>query len=211
MEGNFMSDTTHGEMFSGSGSFRLIDMENAGKRGKTCKVLRFNGYPWDLEHSKTATEPQKAAARWSRAIYYRVFDLAGVDCTYQHDLSIPLSLSDVAGHVNDMVHRAAIEIGNGTELVVYEDSIKGVDAPVEPLGAGVPGKWSAQATNRGISMRQLDDVNEWSEITHGQTGNAAYRIARKVWDQVMKCATLREAREILESAGARLHGYCALD
>lgn len=200
-------------LWSGCGTFRLTDMENAGKSGKLCRVLRFSGAPWNWENLSHATEPQKAAARWSRQIYYKVYELAGVDCTYQHEIEIKMDFPAVKAILEGMLRKAAEEGVriDGSDLGLYEESIKGVRAPMPPLTAGVPGKWSYGADESGISGRQLDDVNEWSEITHGQTGNAAYRIAVKVWDRVKAAKTMGEATEILRAAGARLHGYCGLD
>ena len=203
----------HAELWSGAGNFRLTDMENAGKRGKLCRTLRFQGCPWAWEQNPAATPLQKAEARWSRTIYYKVYDLAGADCTYQHEVEINRTFDVVKEAIESMLIDARADgvMVNTGAVHCVEESIRGVDAPVPTLEAGVSGQWSASAGNHGISMRQTNDPNEWSEITHGQTSGAAYRIARKVWDQVTKAATMREAVEILRAAAARLHGYCAMD
>jgi hypothetical protein len=92
-----------------------------------------------------------------------------------------------------------------------ELTVRGVDAPKEPLQAGVEGKWSAGADESGVSLSQLDDVNEWREITHGQMPARAYELARKVWDRVKAARTRIEASDIPTAASCKLHGYCGLN
>lgn len=204
---------THARLWIGTGGFCVTDMTHAGKVGKVCRTLRFNGYPWDIEHSQHASDSDKAAARWSRTIYYKLYEFAGIECGYQHEIEIPLPFEEVKAALESIVEKAysdGVSVNAG-RLTLYEEPIKGIEAPAPALTAGVEGKWSAGADETGISLRQHDDPNEWSEITHGQTGWSAYKAAIKVWSRVKLAKTLSEAREILRSAGARLHGYCAMD
>ena len=94
---------------------------------------------------------------------------------------------------------------------MYDEEIKGIDAPRPKLSAGIDGVWGAGADEKGISMEDYRDVNMWREITHNQTGPKAYDIAKKVWPEVEKAKTVYEAARILRDAGARLHGYCGMD
>lgn len=103
----------------------------------------------------------------------------------------------------------------GMRMDTYDEEIRGIDAPLPPcdtLTAGIEGVWSASAGNHGISIHNIADRwNEWTEITHGQTKARAYGIAKKVWHLVLKAETCHEAADILSQAGAKLHGFCAID
>jgi hypothetical protein len=198
----------HVKVWTGSGSAAVIDMTHAGKRGKTCDYLRIVGTngPWVRE----AAADVKAAEQGTNEILYTLSELApgcehgGQVVGWSFDVVEKLLLS----HLFD----AKVAGANPTYLNIYKESIKAITAPRPVLTAGVEGKWSASCDVQGIHMRQLDDVNEWSEITpHDQTGPRAYELASKVWAQVKRAGKMGEAADILRNAGCRLHGYCAMD
>lgn len=187
----------HIQTWSGSRTARITEMTNAGKRGKTCRVLRFSGVPFDDCYA--TTKEQRDAVQITRDIGYEIEHLSDTaDFDTVRALLLRKLVTFTAPDLPSMVQ-------------IYDEEIKGIDAPRETLTAGVPGKWSAGADEHGISLAQLDDVNQWREITSRQTHFAAYEIARKVWDRVLQAATLRDAAEILRGAGAKLHGYCGMD
>ena len=188
----------HVQVWTGSRSARVTDMENAGKRGKLCRMLRFSGS--GLAYSDKLDDASKEAINYTNSIlYYLEHEVGGI------------GYDEVRTKVLAFVAEARAKGVQEWALGVHDEEIKGIAAPREVLTAGVEGKWSASADEGGISMRQLDDPNEWSEITHRQTYARAYEIARKVWPDVQKAKTLRDAAEVLRGAGARLHGYCAMD
>jgi len=94
-----------------------------------------------------------------------------------------------------------------------EDSIRGVDAPMEKLVYSVEDSFGALADENGVCLSALNDpYNQWTEITpSSQSKGQAYRLAAKVWDKVCETKTLSEASDILSQAGCKLHGYCAID
>jgi hypothetical protein len=207
-EGREEKEMVHIKVWSGSGCARITDMENAGKKGKTCKTLRISGTSWGPSDHETP-EQKKARKGWE-----------AISSTLEMDF--PESRRD--GEIADRDYAAMVEWvkkivsqvqGDGVPvyyLQAYDEEIKGIHAPKPPLTAGVSGKWSAGANENGISLHELDDPNEWTEITpHDQSDARAYDIARKVWDKVKEAQTMREAANILRAAGAKLHGYCAMD
>lgn len=189
----------HARTWMGSGCARVTDMANAGKRGKTCRTIRVSGVSWD--HWVGKGDPVKEAAiQYTREMMYFVENLpdsSEFDAVRSNLLRI-VDLARVAGVAEGLV-------------AIYDEEIKGISAPRPVLSAGVEGVWSASADEGGIRMHALNDVNEWSEITHGQTNARAYEIARKVWVQVSEAKTLHEASTVLRNAGAKLHGYCGMD
>lgn len=171
--------------WSGCKSAQIIDMTNAGRRGKTCSLVRY----WPAY-----TAAAEAAA--GELVRY---------------LNEPETMS--AGFDAILAGAEAIRARYPGDLNREEYMIRGVDAPAEPLAAGVAGIWSAEADENGLHLADLTDHNnEPREITdHRQSPSEAYRRAARVWPQVAASKTLRQAREILESAGCRLHHYCAMD
>lgn len=185
-------------IWSGSASCWVCDMTDAGKRGRKCRVLRITGSPSSYGYLNDPTAA--SAAQWTQEALY---------CAER--LSTETSFDDARGQLQAIVanaHAAGVPVGH---LQAYDEEIRAVDAPKPSLTAGVEGKWSAGADERGIRLHALDDVNEWTESTHGQAESRAYAIAAKVWPQVEQALTLYEAATILRQAGARLHGYCGLD
>lgn len=198
----------HVKVWSGSRTARIIDMTNAGKIGKRCSTLRISGASWSA--SPFETEDQKAARQASESLIAQLEGLGEHVSNGGQVLDYDFEM--LTGAVLHRVNAAHAAGSPESYLNAFGESIKGIHAPRRPLTAGVEGKWSAIADESGISMRQLDDVNEWSQITrHGQTGPQAYKLAAKVWDRVKQCSRMGEAAEILRAAGCKLHGYCAMD
>jgi hypothetical protein len=184
--------TIHVRVWSGTGSARVTDMTNAGKRGKACRVLRFSGWmPFGGEE-----------------FHQRCRDLCAQVLSYVQAQPADADFDPVAARVREIVQASGLP---EHAVAVYDETIRGIDAPRPVLTAGVSGKWSASASEDGVSLRQLDDVNEWTEITHGQTPARAYDLAANVWPKVQAARTQVEASDILGAAGVRLHGYCGLD
>lgn len=188
----------HVRTWSGCRTFRITDMTNACKRGKKCRTLHFSGVPWAWRNDAGAIEDN---AQQTGIMLYRIAE--GLQPTDDYDA--------VAERVKAIVADALAQGVPVNWLTVREEEIRGVDAPRVPLTAGVEGKWSIGADERGISGRQYDDINEWSLITNGQENSRAYDIAKRVWPLVSQTRTLYEAEKVLTNAGARLHGYCAVD
>jgi hypothetical protein len=189
--------TIHVRTWPGSGSATVTDMTHAGRRGRKCRTLRVSGWlpeAWD-------DTPAGRARRHTFGL------LAALDETKADE-----DFDAVRKRVRDLVAAARQDGVPEGNLTSYDEEIRGIDAPRPKLTAGVAGKWSAYADESGIHLYALDDPwNEWTEITHNQTEAAAYAIACKVWPLVQKAQTLHEAATILRAAGARLHGYCAID
>lgn len=198
----------HVKVWSGSRTARIIDMTNAGRIGKRCSTLRISGASWSA--SPFETDDQKAARLASESLIAQLEALG--DHVNNGGQVLDYDFEAVVELVLRRVHAAHAAGSPESYLNAFGESIKGIHAPRPVLVAGVEGKWTASADENGISMRQLDDVNEWSQITrHGQTGPQAYKLAAKVWDRVKRCAKMGEAAEILRAAGCKLHGYCAMD
>ncbi len=163
---------------------------------------------WESGCSGRITDMTNAGKRGKRCRVIRFANRGDTaTCSIFYEIkALPLSLSfDTAAEMlREMVARV-----DGVTL--DEELIRGIDAPVTPLSAGVAGKWAGHADQTGISLSALDDINEWREVTIRQTGPAAYAIARKVWERVKTAATVYEAGRILREAGASLHGYCGMD
>ena len=178
------------QVWSGSRTAVIIDMEHAGKIGKTCRRLYVDGIAYHAD---------RLGCDWTGRILHYIEALTERD-TYNYAKEV----------VQTLIESAELEGVRG--LTMREDTIKGIHAPRPVLTAGVDGKWAASADVHGISLRQLDDINQWSEITpSSQSAPQAYKIAANVWANVRAASTLREASSILSAAGARLHGYCGLD
>lgn len=184
------------------GSAAITDMANAGKRGKTCRVLRFAGAPWA---SNVGDETQRKAS------YHTCQIMAAIEGLLPADPAV--SFGTAAGIVSAMVSTAQADGVPEHYVACYAEEIRGVDAPVEALHHVVDGVYGATADGNGITLAAHNDpYNEWREITpHNQSDKQAYRLASKVWDKVTQCQTLHEAADVLRAAGCKLHGYCAMD
>lgn len=190
----------HVQYWIGSQSARVTDMTNAGKRGKTCEQLRYQGL--HISYRADATEQMKAAEQLSLEAEWFLTHLDPA-MTYEDIKNTLLNFQQQAQAHSSQLPSWAFQI--------TIESCKGIHAPKPLLTAGQDGIWSASADESGLTLRQLNDVNQWTSITHKQTNNAAYSIAAKVWDKVAAAQTMREATEILSNAGAALHSYCAMD
>jgi hypothetical protein len=179
------------------GSATVTDMTNAGKTGKRCRVLRVSGASWD---EWAGDDVQKLAARLTRQIIRLLNELDTANC-----------FAMVRDRLTELVDEARADGVPEGYLSIHDEEIRGIDAPRPVLTAGVEGVWSGSVDEGGVSLHALDDVNQWRECTHGQTGAAAYKIASAVWGRVKEAKTLHEASSILRDAGCRLHGWCGLD
>lgn len=189
----------HVQVWSGACNARVTDMTNAGKRGKTCRVLRFSGSPTLGYHPN---ETLIAAHEFTVDLLGR---LSGLDTT-------ETTFEQVAELLANAVASARQDGITDAWLSFCEDQpIRAIDAPKPELHAGNE-KWSGRLDNDGVHLRDLTDkFNEPCECTHGQTGTKAYKLATKVWGKVKEAETMHEASEILRAAGCRLHYWCAID
>lgn len=180
------------QVWRGSGSATITDMENAGKRGKTCRTFRFSGLAGGMT--------------WSGPLYVRAAELtAQVLAMLEPDFDTAVAM------VEAVVDQALAEgIGDGL-IGGTLDEIRGVDAPVPELTAG-NGKWSASADRDGLHLRDLTDhYNDPAMCTFKQSKPQAYKLAAKVWDQLAACETMHDASEVLLAAGCKLHYWCMVD
>lgn len=187
--------TINAQIWGGSGSVRIIDMTNAGKRGKTCRVFAVDGGATYTQNHDTA----EWQAYWD---FCRVLtDLHGSDFASRGGVNLDVDFDTIlakAKELNASIHE--------------REAIRGIDAPKPELIAGIDGVWSASADEGGISMSDLTDQNNCPrQITFGQTNAAAYKLASKVWHKLADCKTMHEAGRVLSDAGCRLHYYCAMD
>lgn len=176
-----------------SNSIRIIDMTNAGKRGKKCKVFDFCG-----SSSYGRSIPETIEER----ITYEIKQFVTSE---EFPKTFDESVSAIMAKIKD----------SGTSFPFYVKSfeIKGVDAPRKKLYAGLEGVWSGYVDSNGVHLADLTDkLNEPREITHhSQSYNKAYDLAAKVWDKVQGAKTINEASQILRDAGCKLHFFCAMD
>ena len=187
----------HVQIWTGARNARVTDMTNAGKRGKTCRVLRFSGCSW-FGNNPVAN----AAAQCTDEILGRLEGLAP-DCDWEKAVEMVR---------NAVAECRAAGVPDNNFVACYDDeTCKGIDAPKPELTAGND-KWSGRLDNDGIHLRDLTDrYNEPCERTFKQTGAQAYKLAAKVWEQVRLAQTMHEADAILTAAGCRLHYWCAVD
>ena len=195
MKTSTQTTLVHLRTWTDSGTFTLTDMTNAGKRGKVCRTLRFSG-----GHACWSDGVGNLAAHHSLQIISMVEEAVATE-----------TFDTIRERVRDMVATARSEGVPADYLTSYDEKVRGIDAPRLTLTAGVDGVWSASADDDGVSLADLNDVNEWRECTHGQAETRAYDLARKVWGQVQAATTRHEASRILREAGCKLHGYCGLD
>ena len=175
----------------GSASATVTEMANAGRRGKKCRVLRVQGW---FPNGVAGPEAETAGN-----VTHEVISL--LDRT---DESTPFDL------IAQMVRAIAAK---SNRVDVYDQEIRGIDAPRPVLSAGIDGVWSGKADNDGIFLRDLSDANNCpAECTpSGQTNAKAYAVAAKVWDAVRAAKSMHEAGQILRAAGAKLHYWCMMD
>lgn len=191
----------HVQIFRAACNGRITETINAGKRGKTCRQIRFSG----LDNAHIWGRPDDFAltvAAHTRGVI-AFLGRAAADPDYTFDI-VEAGLC--------VLIDAARAAGIGREMLEYsEGSIRGIDAPVPLLTAQGDG-WHARADDRGISLSDDSDRhNEPAMITTRQTHNQAYRLAAKVWQRVQAAVSFHQAGEILTAAGCRLHYYCRMD
>ena len=182
----------------GSGTATVIDMANAGKRGKKCRKLYFGGW-------RPYTSDRESLAGRAADLSMRVLTYLAETVTEDDDFDA------VRDKVLEMV-AAAGDLNNAVRVHDREE-IRGIDAPRPVLSAGIDGVWSGKADNDGIFLRDLSDANNCpAECTpSGQTNAKAYAVAAKVWDAVRAAKSMHEAGQILRAAGAKLHYWCMMD
>lgn len=193
----------HVKLWLGGPTAQITDMTNAGKVGKQCRVLGFRG-----DNHQGAQETVRKVTFELQSFLIQNFP----DCQYSGCFS-DREFDEVTGSIRSIVDQARLADPSIQEwaLSYYEESIKALNAPRQKLTAGND-SWSGHADESGIHLVALNDPNEWTEITdHRQTNARAYQIASKVWDRVQSAKTISEAANILRNAGAKLHGYCAVD
>lgn len=189
----------HVQVWSGSGSVRIVDMTNAGKRGKQCKVLSVRG----------------EGSRWidpSQVVQQKAMDYTQEIILAAEGFSADAKFEDVAAAVEVIAKKAYADGVMPVWLEMELREIRGVDAPKTKL-IFENEKFSACADDDGITINdKVDANNEPSMITsHVQTKGAAYAVAAKNWDKVISAKTFSEVGKLLSEAGARLHYYCRMD
>ena len=193
---------THIRTWPGSGCITLTDMTNAGKRGRTCRTLRLSVPSWGQWEHRLNCEGYDAARQCAAELVATL--TPGTVAT---------DFDDAAGLALFAVAKARAAGANSALVESHDGEVRGVDAPKPVLTAGVDGVWSASAGDDGVCLRDLVDVNQWTEITPSskQTAARAYELARKVWDRVAVAPTRYEASKVLAAAGCKLHGFCGMD
>jgi hypothetical protein len=198
----------HVQVWTGTNTARVTDMSFADKAGKRCAVLTFRGW-WE---NGPTDDPVRLDALQTTLDILRWLEEAGRETPFNLVRDRLSEIVEAAAGRGLRVRLAGDEsVPTHYHLALYDEEIKAIDAPKPLLTAGVEGQWSASADETGIHVRDLMSVNEWTEITHGQTNARAYAIAKAVWPQVQTAKTRHEASAILRAAGAKLHGYCAMD
>lgn len=186
----------HIQKWTGGPSFRITDMTNAGKRGKTCRTFSWQGFRYN---GTVTMETQKYADADNASLQTEVL----ID-----KFTVEMEFDEAVKAIQASMEKYPAE----GFVTMHPGEIKGIEAPREKLTAGVEGVWSGSADEDGISLADLTDRNnEPREITHDQSKAKAYDLARRVWLRVLHAKTMREAAEILGGAGCKLHYYCAMD
>ena len=188
----------HVQTWSGSCTARITDMANAGKRGKTCRVLRFSGCPWP---SGTGNDLQQRGRQATADILQAI---EGFTPDRDFDMVAALLQAAIQKARNDGIPES--------HVAAYPEELKGIHAPVPRLTASGEG-WSASADESGISVNDdADAYNMPCMITpSGQTNNQSYKLAAKVWEQVKAATSFHDVGDILRAAGCKLHYYCRMD
>lgn len=182
-------------------SAKITDMTNAGKRGKVCRVLHVHG-----ENGGQETGPEA----WKRA-HNEAVNAAGALAVLCAGFAPETSYDDAEAALRACLAQYP---GAGGIVTIEADTCRGVDAPRVKLVAGVPNVWAGSADEGGISLRDLkDQFNEPCMITPNsqQSPARAYELAAKVWELVKAAKSFSQAGDILQTAGCRLHYFCAVD
>lgn len=192
----------HIQIWSGTGSMRIVDMANASKRGKTCNAFCVRGeQPRWVSEDRTE---QRAAMHYTRAIRLLV---GGDEARGVREVKYEELLAQVQG----LVAQARADGVNENWLSIHLETVRGIDAP-KPRLEFSNDKFSACADEEGIHLSDLVDQNNLPAMcTFKQSGAKAYDIAAKVWDKVKTAKSMYDAGSILSGAGARLHSWCRMD
>ncbi len=185
----------HVQTWTGSGSFRITEMLNAGKRGKTCRILRFSG--WTVSRND---EP-----------YLTINRFTGDMVAWAASLPTTSDFDAVATEARSRL--VAASLPTHAASIYADEVIKGICAPRPVLTAAVPGKWSAHADIEGVVVNEDADQNNLPccITQHGQTHARAYELAAKVWDKVKASESFSKACDVLREAGCKLHYFCRMD
>jgi len=181
---------------SGAYYLNMTEMLNAGKRGKKCRYISI-GFT-TCPSLKTGNEDQFRTELMAKC---------GLAINEYGRKSSTASFDEIAM----MIKANAPKVGK-YGLEIFEQEIRGIDAPVQPLTAGGRG-WRASATEEGVTVEDLLDTNNYpmSITAHDQSKPESYRIAKKVWTWVERASSYSDAVRILRDSGIKIHSYCAMD
>ena len=189
------TNSIHVQAWSGSGGIRITEMLNAGKRGKRCRAMRFQG-------SFSSYSPTEA--------HERAHTLTMVAIGWAQSLDLGTPFDAAKAHLEALIAQYG-PLPEGY-AALYQEDIRGVDAPREKLTAGVPHRWSAKVDESGVFVSDDSDRhNEPALCTHQQTNGSAYERAARVWESVRACKSFSEVWEVLSGAGCKLHYWCRMD
>lgn len=167
---------------------RIVDMTNAHKRGKTCRVVELDA------HTSTGS----AFIRGTLTNWVKTPETKAAFGVFLPDVDFDTLLANIKARGTD-------------DIYLREREIRGVDAPRETLSHTTE-TFSVTVNSSGVHLRDLvDRHNEPTMITSGQTALSAYSKAKKVWDKVTAATSYYEVADILRKAGCKLHSYCAVD
>jgi hypothetical protein len=185
----------HVHVWKGSRTARVTDVANAGKRGKTC-----------TQFVVMATCPDGKSDEAHAKYNFCTGALHEIE-----ELPRQMSLSELGIFMGKLVERAREAGLSERQFSVEMGQIKGIHAPRKPLSYVRDGEWFVEADENGIRMGQLNDPNEWRDITIRQSAARAYEIAEQVFPLVANQQSYSQMRDLFTRAGARLHGYCGMD
>jgi hypothetical protein len=202
----------HVQNWTGSESVAVVDMANAGKRGKTCRSFHFSGPGY--------YGAPDAVKQVGYKIVSMILKLAGKSWANNDHVEevIDGDYDAVLASVRQIIADAAAAGVDPSAFNIYERVMKGINAPKPKLQV-VSDKWSARVDDSGICLADLVDANNEPRMitpSHRQTHAKAYAIAAKVWPKLValaadKNSTMHRAGDVLGEAGAKLHYYCAMD
>ncbi len=167
----------------------LVDMTNADRRGEKCKVLTL-------------------VARTSN---YRVVEYLNEDFPHRLNGYLPQSAAFDTGAFLDQSFDSLAEILWGfiaayeSDVVFTEETLQGVHAPKPVLEMDIFHKFKVRADENGVVLTEWTPYRYYGEFSTGnQSGPAAYRLTKQVWDELKQAPGFDEAAMILTSAGCAL-------
>lgn len=184
---------SHVQVWSGSLGVNVIDMDNAGKTGKTCRQYYFRG-----DHK---SDEAFKGYHYAKALLPE----------HKYSAIVDLSYEEIVAKLEEIV---VDELGIDAPFSVsgHEDTIRGVDAPLPIIEFTREGKFSVSISKDGVCLADhVDQHNLPRVITIRQKGRIAYKKAQAVWDKVIACDSFHAVWTVLGDAGCSLHHYCAMD